>query len=150
MAQQTRTQLKTYFETGDTPTEAEFINLIDSLLNLTDDDLDDIAEGATNKHFSDTEKTKLSGIDDGAEVNVVDSVNTKTGVVVIDPDDLDDSATTNKFTTAGDVSKLAGIEGGADVTDDVNVGSSIHGADAKASLVDGDKIAIIDSGASLP
>ena len=49
----------------------------------------------------------------GAEVNAVDSVNTKTGVVVLDPDDLDDTATTNKFTTAGDISKLAGIEAGA-------------------------------------
>ena len=51
----------------------------------------------------------------------VDSVNWKTGVVVIDPDDLDDTATTNKFTTAWDISKLAGIEAGADVTDTVNV-----------------------------
>ena len=37
MSQETRTQLKTYFETGDIPTEAQFINLIDSLLNITDD-----------------------------------------------------------------------------------------------------------------
>lgn len=37
MSQQTRTVLKTYFETGDKPTEAEFIDLIDSLANLVDD-----------------------------------------------------------------------------------------------------------------
>ncbi len=43
----------------------------------------------------------------------VDSVNTKTGVVVIDPDDLDDAATAHKFTTAADITKLAGIEAGA-------------------------------------
>lgn len=37
MAQQTRTTLKTYFETGDTPTQAQFIDLIDSSPNPTDD-----------------------------------------------------------------------------------------------------------------
>jgi len=37
MAQQNRTVLKTYFETGDTPTEAEFIDLIDSSYNESDD-----------------------------------------------------------------------------------------------------------------
>lgn len=51
----------------------------------------------------------------------VDSVNGQTGVVTLDADDIDDSATTNKFTTAADISKLAGIEAGADVTDTVNV-----------------------------
>ena len=30
------------------------------------DDLDDIAAGSTNKHLTDTEKTKLSGIETGA------------------------------------------------------------------------------------
>jgi hypothetical protein len=29
-----RTTLKTYFETGDTPSEAQFVNLIDSLVAL--------------------------------------------------------------------------------------------------------------------
>lgn len=45
----------------------------------------------------------------------VDSVNGETGVVVLDADDIDDSGTTNKFTTAGDITKLAGIETGAEV-----------------------------------
>ena len=36
MAIQTRTALKTYFNTGDKPTETQFANLIDSGLNLTD------------------------------------------------------------------------------------------------------------------
>lgn len=40
---------------------------------------------------------------------------------VIDADSVDDSATTNKFTTAEDISKLAGIEENADVTDATNV-----------------------------
>ena len=37
MSTQTRATLKTYFNTGDKPTEAQFENLIDSGLNLTDD-----------------------------------------------------------------------------------------------------------------
>ena len=65
--------------------------------------------------------TKLDGIEAGAEVNAVDSVNTQTGSVVLDADDISDTTTTNKFTTAGDISKLSGIEAGADVTDTANV-----------------------------
>jgi hypothetical protein len=42
-------------------------------------------------------------------------------VVVLDADDIADSTTTNKFTTAGDITKLAGIEASADVTDTTNV-----------------------------
>lgn len=40
------------------------------------------------------------------------------------------------------------VEDGADVTDAANVGSSIHGATAKTTPVDADKIGIIDSAAS--
>ena len=36
MSAETRTTLKTYFNTGDKPTETQFANLIDSNLNLTD------------------------------------------------------------------------------------------------------------------
>ena len=43
----------------------------------------------------------------------VDSVNGLTGVVVLDPDDLDDSSTTHKFTSQTDIDKLSGIEAGA-------------------------------------
>lgn len=57
----------------------------------------------------------------GREAAPVDSVNTQTGAVVLDADDISDAATTNKFTTAADISKLAGIETGADVTDTANV-----------------------------
>lgn len=61
----------------------------------------------------------LSGLLD--DTNIITSVNTQTGAVVLDADDIDDSATTNKFTSAADISKLAGIEAGADVTDTANV-----------------------------
>ena len=48
-----------------------------------------------------------------ATVGAVDSVNTQTGAVVLDADDISDAATTNKFTTSGDIAKLAGIEANA-------------------------------------
>ena len=54
----------------------------------------------------------------------VASVNGKTGIVVINPDDLDDTATTNKFTTQIEIDKLAGIEASADVTDNANVNAA--------------------------
>ena len=54
----------------------------------------------------------------------VTSVNSQTGTVVLDPDDLDDSTTTNKFTSAADISKLAGIEAGAQI----NTVDSVNGA----------------------
>jgi len=57
-------------------------------------------------------------------VGAVDSVNGQTGVVVLDADDIDDTSTTNKFTTAADISKLAGIEANADVTDSTNVNAA--------------------------
>ena len=68
MAQQTRTTLKGYFETGDTPTQAQFEDLIDSNFNLTDNDSDDITEGATNLFLTSAERSKLSGVEASADV----------------------------------------------------------------------------------
>lgn len=50
MAIETRTQIKTYFETGDIPTEDQFINLIDSLLHQTEDNA--VVETAYNNQVS--------------------------------------------------------------------------------------------------
>lgn len=147
--------------------------------------------------------------------DAVDSVNSQTGAVVLDADDIDDTSTTNKFVTAADLTnlgnlsgtntgdqdisgkldantpitgatktkitydadglvtagadatqddigdgttykqysatektKLSNIETSADVTDAVNVGSSIHGATAKTTPVDADTLPLIDSAAS--
>jgi hypothetical protein len=79
---------------------------------------------ADTNAFTDAEQSKLSGIESGAEVNTVDSVNTQTGAVVLDADDIDDSTTTNKFTTQTEIDKLAGIESGAQV----NTVDSVNGA----------------------
>lgn len=66
---------------------------------------------------------------------------------VFDQDNMLDG-TTNKNFTATEKTKLAGIESLADVTDAVNVASSIHGVSTKATPVDNDEFGLIDSAAS--
>ena len=93
--------------------------------------LDGIATGATNYANSDVDAHLNQSTAGSGEVlswngsdydwvaqsvgggGAVDSVNTQTGVVVLDADDIDDSSTTHKFTTAGEATKLAGIATGA-------------------------------------
>lgn len=54
----------------------------------------------------------------------VDSVNTQTGTVVLDADDISDTSTTHKYTTVADITKLGTIEENADVTDAANVAAA--------------------------
>ena len=42
MSQQNRTVLKTFFQTGDIPTEGQYVDLIDSNLNLSENNTGDI------------------------------------------------------------------------------------------------------------
>jgi hypothetical protein len=42
MAVVSRATLKSYFETNDTPTQAQFVDLIDSCFNLNDDNSDNV------------------------------------------------------------------------------------------------------------
>lgn len=107
-------------------------------------DMENMVEGAANKILTNINQT-ISGIktfssspiipapstdlqaatkkyvDDNSGGGAVDSVNTQTGVVVLDADDISDAATTNKYTTASEITKLGGIEALADVTDEGNV-----------------------------
>jgi len=65
----------------------------------------------------------------GSGTSAVDSVNTKTGIVVINPDDLVDTATTNKFVTAADKT-LLGNTSGENTGDDGTVTSvAVTGSD---------------------
>ena len=57
-----------------------------------------------------TNALRVSGSGGGGAVS---SVNTRTGAVVLTPDDLSDAASTNKWTTAANLTKLAGIATGA-------------------------------------
>lgn len=86
-------------------------------------DLDDLSDvtitSATSGQVLKYNGTAWVNDDDltGEGGTTVTSVNEETGDVVLDADDIDDTSTTNKFTTAADISKLAGIESGAEVND---------------------------------
>jgi len=56
-------------------------------------------------------ENKLAGIESGAQVNTVDSVNTQTGDVVLDADNINDTNTANKFTSQSDIDRLANTSG---------------------------------------
>ena len=76
----------------------------------------------------------------------VQSVNTATGAVVLDADDIDDTSTTNKFVTAADITNLGNLSGtntgdqdlssylqsvsAGDLTDGNFDGTAIEGFDA--------------------
>lgn len=47
MAIETKAQLKTYFETGDIPTEAQFINVFDTMMTLNDGEINSLTEKTT-------------------------------------------------------------------------------------------------------
>lgn len=86
-------------------------------------DQDDIGDGITYKQYSSTEKTKLAGIEEGAEVNDVNSVNGEVGVVVLNQDSIVDGVTYKQYSQT-EKTKLAGIETGAQV----NTVASVNGA----------------------
>lgn len=69
----------------------------------------ELAAGATLEYV-DGKGFKLFSTTSGGG-GAVDSVNGQTGVVVLDADDIDDTATTNKFVTAADITKLGNTSG---------------------------------------
>lgn len=94
-------------------------------------------------------KTKLDGIATGATANSSDAtLLARANHTGTQSADTITDGTTNKAFTATEKTKLAGIAASADVTAAGNVGSAIHGATAKATPVDADTIALIDSAAS--
>ena len=97
-------------------------------------DADDISDSATtNKFATQIELNKAnSALQSGDNVSAlnndagylttapaapVDSVNTKTGVVVLDADDIADAATTNKFATAAQLANAdSALQSGANIS----------------------------------
>ncbi|MEW6039932.1 MAG: hypothetical protein AB1633_00225 [Elusimicrobiota bacterium] len=100
-------------------------------------------DGTTGKVLQNSGVT----IDDTGSVNIPIGQSYKINGAALNQDNIGDGTTYKQYSDA-EKTKLAGIETAADVTDAANVGSSINGATAKASLVDGDKFAIIDSEAT--
>jgi hypothetical protein len=56
MAVVSRATLKSYFETNDTPTQAQFVDLIDSCFNLNDDNSDNVSNTGTLNRMITPEK----------------------------------------------------------------------------------------------
>tara|TARA_S200002703_G_scaffold102303_1_gene88603 strand:+ start:7920 stop:10238 length:2319 start_codon:yes stop_codon:yes gene_type:complete len=98
--------------------------LIDNALQPTDSinalsDVDITTNAPTNGQVLEWDGTNF--VPGDVTTAPVDSVNTQTGAVVLDADDIDDSSTTNKFTTAADITKLSGIAAGAEVNVDTDL-----------------------------
>lgn len=105
----------------------------------------------------------------------VQSVNTATGAVVLDADDIDDASTTNKFVTAADITNLSNLSGtntgdqdlssylqsvsAGDLTDGNFDGTAIEGFDASLNdqtgttytLVSGDngKVVVLNNASAV-
>ena len=134
-------------------------NEFDTTTNTMDDITDGTTYVKTENNFTDTLLTKLNGIEAGADVNVVTSVNTQTGAVVLDSDDISEGVTnlyltgnefqknidtmdnitngatyvktTNDYTTT-EKNKLSGIETGAEVNNISDTDAGILTGDASA------------------
>ena len=68
----------------------------------------------TNKIYRWSGSTYIE-VSNGSTAPLVTSVNTFIGDVVLDPDDLDDSSTTNKFVDQSQIDKLSSVASGAEV-----------------------------------
>ena len=68
-------------------------------------DSDDITQGSTNLFLTSAERTKLTGIETGAQVNDVDSVNSQTGAVVLDTGDISE-VTDSRYMSDAQETKL--------------------------------------------
>lgn len=111
------------------------VNTVDSVNSLTGAvslgllDLDDVGTDGTSGQVLTTDglgSFSFTTVSGGG--GAVDSVNGQTGTVVLDADDISDTDTTNKFTSASDITKLSGIESGAEVnptsTDELTEGTT--------------------------
>lgn len=105
--------------------------------NSVEDDAFDMAnmvEATTEKIFTATERTKLSGIETGATAD-------QTGAQIKAAYEAEANAYTDTLNT-----KLASIEASADVTDEANVVASLNGATLTAVTVAGtDKVVVQDA-----
>jgi len=94
------------------PTSAAVKDYVDAQI-LTKDNLDEIAEGTTNKHFTATDETKLDGIEDSADVT--DTANVTAAGALMD----------------SELTDLAGVKG-------VTI-STLQEKPSEGAFVDGDK-----------
>ena len=72
-----------------------------------------------------------------SNTNTVSSVNTQTGAVVLDADDISDTSTTNKFVTASDITNLGNLSG-TNSGDEVSATETVEGIAELATQVEVD------------
>lgn len=72
---------------------------------------DTLVSGTNIKTINGTSVLGSGNITIAGGTGAVDSVNAQTGVVVLDADDISDTATTNKFVTAAEKTKLSNLSG---------------------------------------
>jgi len=86
-----------------------------SALNVNDEGIV-LDTSVTKINFIGSSVTSVENEDHEIDVTItpatapVDSVNTQTGEVVLDADDISDTSTTNKYTTSDEITKLLNIE----------------------------------------
>jgi hypothetical protein len=80
--------------------------------------------------------TKAVKVSDLMGESPVQSVNTQTGAVVLDADDIDDTSTSHKFVTASDITNLGNLSGTNTGDQDL---SSYQLQPSEGAFVDGDK-----------
>ena len=112
MAQQNRQTLKSYFETGDKPTEDEFADLIDSFVNRLEDDYVENLPNASTSQRGIVQQASSSEVNSATNNNKyvtplgvknsienfapVTSVNGKTGEVILNIDESTSKGTVNQ------------------------------------------------------
>lgn len=105
-----------------------------------------VVQSARSLNFTGATVTSTNGQDVTVAITggsgAVDSVNGQTGVVVLDADDIDDTATTNKFVTAADITKIGNLSGtnSGDVTLTGEDYLSITGQQITANPIDLDNL----------
>jgi len=150
----------TYHSTPSDITNLDATTLVHGLMPKLDKvKIDGIEAGATKypdtgeEVYSSAEKTKLTGIEAGAtkypdtgEQAFLDADHTKLDGIEAGATKYPDTG--EEVYSSTEKTKLTGIETGADVTDSVNVGSSINGVADKNPPIDADKIPLVDTAAS--
>jgi len=111
------------------------ISSLDPLATPADGDILPITDvsDTTGSPDGTTKKVTVANLKNTAPVQ---SVNTQTGAVVLDADDIGDTSTTNKFVTAADITKLGNLSGTNTGDQDL---SSYQLQPSEGAFVNGDK-----------
>ncbi len=131
MAIVSRTVLKSYFETDDIPTQAQFIDLIDTLLSLMDYDANTILQAtADNTPVAITiAEQRLLGRITGGNITALTAAEIRTLLVLAESDsvkflDVDATELSNKN---GDLKIQPDVQGDVELFSDIDVADNADG-----------------------